>query len=143
MEGLAPSLKCVVSLRLSLENGLSLRAALQHYFNVEKDSFTVELRQWHMIFEKGDTTNKEWERNLNIYRQSIIYLIKEGLNGHSIATKFKELEEEIIVASDHELESYLNQLPFKVLFPLLFCLFPSYLILLFGPLVMNLISGLR
>jgi hypothetical protein len=51
-----------------------------------------------------------------------------------------ELENEVVRSCESELEEQIQKLPIKLMLPVLFLMFPAYLILLLGPILLSILS---
>ncbi|GIL17097.1 MAG: hypothetical protein BroJett040_08480 [Oligoflexia bacterium] len=142
MEGLAPTLKFVLGLRLGLERGDSLRAALQRYLQCHSDDFTKKLSQFLSLRDQNRLDSNFFAKISSPYRRAVLQLVDRGLAGDSILQQVKILEIEIHEVCSAELDAFVAQLPFKVLLPLVLFVFPAFMILLLGPLVLSLLASI-
>ncbi|MCB0384086.1 MAG: hypothetical protein KDD43_01740 [Bdellovibrionales bacterium] len=144
MEGIAPPLKLVLHLRIGLENGNSVRSALTSFLDGDPQnemSLLVEcwLGQRGRLGTKGMRNHEKW----TCWRQMVIEVVSRGLEGEPILEDIKALEEELILASQAQVEQHLHALPFLALLPVLFFQFPAYLMLLLGPFLQDLLRQLE
>ena len=139
---LAPPLKAVLEIRLQIENGVSVSQAVRVYSqrNIE-DSFAKELSFWLFAKETGKSCNKEIFNNS--YRKHLLELLNRGINGEPILEALCDFEQDLIFASNEDLEQHLQKLPFITLIPLMLFEFPAFFLLLAGPLIFDLLSALQ
>lgn len=139
---LAPPLRALLEIRLQIEHGVSVPQAIRIYTqrNIE-DDFSKELAFW--LFAKE--TGKDYNKNLfnNPYRKHLLELLSRGIQGEPILSALSEFEQELVFASNENMEQYLQKLPFMSLIPLMIFAFPAFFLLLTGPLVLDLISALQ
>ena len=145
MEGLAPSLKCLIELQSALRNGETVRTGVGLY--VRKCSANEEYaRQLQQLLFAWDQEHSDWRASLHSirgpHRRALAELLCAGLAGQSILNQLQELREEVIRASEHELKAFVDLLPIKMLVPLLLFQFPAFLLLLFGPMLVKFIQEL-
>jgi hypothetical protein len=129
-----------------MNNGESVRQGLVKYLRSApiKDDFAIEARTFLQLWDQG----RDWRERLakhvqSPYRRVLLELIASGLAGQSILAQLADLKTDIVDACEQEVQHHLELLPLKMLVPLLFFQFPAFLILLFGPLLRNLIQELN
>ncbi len=142
MEGLAPPLQCLLDVRASIESGKSVRTSLLAYISSRKGSFATLLGHWLATIEHKRDPKAILDSTGSLYRRSLLEIFELGLNGHPILQKLIEFEEELVAACEEEIQRDLDLLPFKLLCPLLFCQFPAFLLLLLGPIFVQLLQEL-
>jgi hypothetical protein len=140
MEGLAPSQQFLFNVRLSLENGQSIRMAIQNELHIGSGSFFYELQRWFTAEQQGNKSDPYV--STNIYRQSLFQTLSLGLSGHPIHQTLVDLESEWEAATKDDIERHLQRLPVLVLMPLLFLQFPAFMMLLLGPIFQELLARL-
>ena len=69
------------------------------------------------------------------HRQILVEILEMGLAGAAILEHLECLHLELLTYQEQRVQSYLERLPFRLMLPLVFFIFPSLLILLFGPLL--------
>ena len=139
MEHLNPTLKLCLTLIRSLESSGSISLALDNYINDSSNDLIkpIEILQkaWHENLDyPKDLFNERW-----IYRRHIFLLIWRGFEGQNIYQSLLVLKDEIIEAVKNDLELQAAKLPFKLLMPLLLLQVPAIFILLFGPLLADML----
>jgi hypothetical protein len=135
MEGLAPPLKCLIEMQSALQNGETARAGLLRYSQGSQDEFAQGVRRFLFDWDQG----RDWRQAIgnlkSAHRRSILELAACSLSGQSVQSQLMELRFEIEAACESEIKAHVDLLPIRMLLPLLLFLFPSYLLLLFGPLL--------
>ncbi len=142
MEGLAPPLACLLEVRLGLENGASVNRALVDYLGEAQGDFADELRQWRILYEQGVSTEGFIARQQSSYRRALFSLFERGLRGEPILSGLNDLEKEMVEACRDQLELHLRRLPILGLIPLMLFQAPALLLLLFGPILTDLLGRL-
>ena len=143
MEGLAPPLRCLLEVKLDLSSGESLKTSLLRYLKQHSDEFSCLVQLWLFYYEQGKSFTKELEKIKSPYRRVLIEVFELGLEGQPILKRLEELKEEMMEACRVEIDFYLNRLPFLSLFPLFFLQLPAFLLLMLGPLVIELVHSLE
>lgn len=142
MEDLAPPLRLCLSLRFDLERNRPMTAAIQSYVAKEKEKDWREAVQMLLLQQQiGGETEKIVKSQKSSYRRAIFSLILRGHRGEPIYSQLCQIEEEMLQASQEELEHFHLALPIRTLMPLLLLQFPAFLILLIGPLLGALFSA--
>lgn len=142
MVSLAPPLQAVLEIRLYIESGKSVSQAIKSYVQSSlTDSFAKELGLWLFAEETGGFFDTQTLKS--IYRKHLMDILKRGLKGEPILEILEDYEKDLIEICKEDLEKHLQKLPFITLIPLLLFEFPALLILLIGPLLLNLLSALQ
>ena len=140
MVPLAPPLKAALEIRLQMENGHSVSQSVKNYIqNRIHDEFAKDLSLWLFSIETG----KSFQKPLSFYRKTLIEILERGLQGDPILDRLKEFEKETLEISKEELDKHLEKLPFICMIPLMLFQFPAFLLLLLGPVVLQLLDVLR
>ena len=132
MEYLAPPLKAILQIRFSIENGKSLKGALQGYISENNDEFALQIQDWFSDI-KGHS-NKVMKSH-NFLRSQFFSVMKMGLNGQPISKELLILEEEMMNISKEDIHAHLDRLPSIALIPLLSLQFPAFMMVLLGPIL--------
>ena len=162
MVPLAPPLRAVLEIRLEIENGVSVSQAIRSFSRrASDDIFAKELGLWLFARETGqglDWPARETEARQNKdrllpyhqktafkspYRKQLVDILARGLRGEPVLENLTELEEELKQATEEDLNRHLQKLPFLSLIPLMLFELPAFLLLLVGPLVLDLLSALQ
>lgn len=141
MDRLAPSYQFLIHVRFALENGLSVRMAIEKELELGHDEFHSEVRRWFVSHIQGQPL-VPGQVTRNFYRQSLLQVLAQGLRGASIHSTLLDLETEWEKAVHDDIERHLQRLPVIVLMPLVFLQFPAFLTLLLGPLLADLMARL-
>ena len=142
MVSLAPPLQAALEIRLHIENGGSVSRAVKSYAQSRpEDSFAKELGLWLFAEETGAVFNMQTLKSP--FRKYLIEILKRGLRGEPILEALGEYERDLVEICKEDLEKHLQKLPFISLIPLLLFEFPALLIILIGPLLLNLLSALQ
>lgn len=142
MEGVAPPLVLLLMVKRALEKGQSVRQGLNFYLKRHDDELSKVVVLWLGHLQQGQSPRKMVLEQKSAHRQVLLELLERGLVGESIYQQLILLESEIIEACQDELNTKLARLPFILLIPLLLFQFPSFLMLLFGPLLQNFFHSL-
>jgi pilus assembly protein TadC len=140
METLAPPLRLLQTVRYVMEGGESLRQGLHEYLKSPPDDFTITVKAWLQLLERGCLTAELLQKISSPARRHLLTLLERGLRGEPVLAALEALDDEIQEQSLAEIESFLGTLPFRMLLPLLFFLFPAFLVLLIGPLLMRVVG---
>jgi len=143
MEGIAPPLKCILELKLMIQNGASVEKSITNYCRGNKDEFSLQLSEWIFLKRRGLSTKFLTDKIKSHFRVSLMNVLWLGHGGVPILKTLQLLEQEVIMACELEIDLYVKKLPFKLLLPLLFLQFPAFLLLLLGPLLLSLINGIN
>lgn len=143
MEGIAPPLKCLIEMQSALQNGESVRTGLARYAKNANDVFADDVRRFLFDWDQG----RDWRVRVcaisSPHRRALLEIAAQGLSGQPILVLLEELRRDVEDACGLEIKSRLEMLPLKMLFPLLLLLFPSYLLLLFGPILNSFLRELE
>lgn len=142
MEGLAPPLELLLSVKRSIESGQPPKNGIHYYLRRHQGDFPVFVTQWLGLLQQGKSTQDLLRELKSQHRQVLLQLLERGLRGEAIYNMICNLEEEILESCHEELANKLAQLPFQLLIPLLLFQFPAFLVLLFGPLLKNFFHSL-
>jgi hypothetical protein len=142
MEGLSPSLSCLIEIQSSLMNGETTRSGVAKYFQSasQDDEFASQLRNMIFAWDQGQDWRPILSTVKSAQRRALAELIFAGISGQSILAQLIELRSEIIRACDREIKRHVELLPLKMLVPLLILQFPAFLLLLFGPILTRFIQ---
>ncbi|MBX2995487.1 MAG: hypothetical protein KF681_11720 [Bdellovibrionaceae bacterium] len=142
MENMTPSMRLLQTVRYSMEGGESVRMGLVAYLRLEPDSLSETVRQWLHLFERGASTEMFLQSLESPARRNLLLLLEKGLLGEPILQNLTLLGDELQEQGFAEIELFLARLPFRMMLPLLFLLFPAFLLLLLGPLLLKVVAGL-
>lgn len=137
MEGIAPPLALLISVRHALEQGQPVKIGIQNYLSKHQDEYSFQVLQWLSMIQQGQPTHKLTLQISSIYRRNLLNLLERGLKGESIHMTLTHFQDEIIEACQDEIARKIAVLPMKLLLPMLGAQFPAFIILLFGPILQN------
>src|SRR3954451_495871 len=104
MENLSPALTVLLHVRWEMENGSSLREALQSYLrncfegssrNRSEGAFDRMLREWSGRKSHAQATQRCFETTKSPYRRALLELFERGWAGEPILEAMDALESEI------------------------------------------------
>lgn len=134
-------------LTMAMEAGLDFNAAVDRLINRgEKNLLTAEFRKMFHEMQMGksrstaleDMSKRVDEPSLT----SVVASLIQGLKlGSSLSPILKAQSSEIRVKRSQLAEKLAAEAPLKLLFPLLFFIFPTIFIILFGPIVLMFMKG--
>lgn len=146
MESLAPPLELLIEVKRNIEKGHSTRQGVLLYLKKSRSEFATDVSRWFTWVQQGQKIDSSTARQrlncTSTSRIALFELLERGLRGESIYQQLQMLETEIKEACHDEQARYLARLPFLMLIPLLFFMFPAYLLLLFGPLLSQFLKQL-
>lgn len=140
MESLAPPLEFCLELRRQIESGESARAAIKRICIDNSSPFLREVSDWVLAIDRGLPREQILRRQTSPYRREFLMTLAMAFEGEPIVGRLEELENEMVSACQDELERHLQKLPVLALVPLLFFQFPAFLLLLLGPIYLNLLQ---
>lgn len=142
MEDLVFLLRLNQYLILEIESGRSIYSGLSKYKYKRGfvDSY-LEFQIWKRWFEQSKDQNSEPHFSYPL-TQNYFVLIKEGLSGAPILDKLKTFESEVLEHIELQLQIQLNRLPYLLMIPLMLFIFPSYLILMLGPILSDVFKSI-
>jgi hypothetical protein len=141
MDFLAPSACCLLQVKHRLESGQSVTEAIRAAIGTGRDDFTCRLRRWWIARERGASVTIRDLFPLPLQRL-LIETFERGLRGEPIHHRLSEVEEEMKLAMIDSVERHLQKLPVLMLLPLTGLIFPSFMLLLVGPLLKELLRSL-
>lgn len=144
MEGLNPSLKCLIEIQSALHNGEPIRAGVMRYLasSAVDCDFSAAIRRFLFAWDQGQDWRAVIRSIQSPHRRALLELVSSALAGQPIQAHLEELRSEIVSAAHAEIGRHLEILPIKMLIPLLLFQFPAFLLLLFGPVLGRLLQEL-
>lgn len=142
MENLEPTLRLIRAVSAAMDSGDSVRIGISQYLQQPADRLTKKVQCWFQLIERGCPTETYLNQIENIHHQITLRLLERGLRGEPIYSHLCLLGEEVQDQNLAEIEVFLAKLPIRMLLPLVFCLFPAFLLLLLGPLLLRVVAGL-
>ena len=140
MGHIVPSLSFVRNLSTALEQGLSVLESFEQSMAKEDNEFGLKMSLWWSYEKNGIHNQVQFKTH---YQKHLIEIIRNGLLGAPIYDHLCHLESEMSREFDRQWKAYLESLPLKLSVPLLIFFFPSYIVLLFGPLVIQFLKELQ
>lgn len=141
MENLNPAMALLLSLKFGLEKGITPKMAAREFLGESQGDLAKLVGQWIAAREAGKNPDILLNQVKSPQRQVLLRLMDRGLQGDSIYATLQQLEGEVQEAVRGEIDTYVATLPIKMLIPLLLLQFPAFLILLFGPLLGDLLRS--
>lgn len=135
MENIAAPLLLILFIRRQLERGQSVRSGLEIFIAQSQSDWTLEVQMWLMRRDQGNL-NPESFQHLTPQRQILLNVIDRGLEGQSVLALLNQLQEEFVEQCESQIQRHIQSLPFKLMIPLFVFIFPAFLILLIGPLLL-------
>ncbi len=142
MEALAPPMICLIELQAALSNGESIRTGFCKYISNSKDEFSDISRKFLFAWDNEQNWRRLAQGERSVYRRILLEVIASGLSGQSIQNQLKEIQTELERAMELEIKRNVELLPLKMMIPLLLFQFPAFLLLLFGPILNQLLKEL-
>jgi hypothetical protein len=139
MENISPTLLLLLDVRAALENGTSVRTGVLHFLKNHHNSLSDTVSSWLLRLDQGQETHSILQ-SLHPCRRTLLTLLEKGIAGMPILAHLIELENEVVRSCESELEEQIQKLPIKLMLPVLFLMFPAYLILLLGPILLSILS---
>ena len=140
MDTLAPPFRALLQIKFKIQTGSSTRESIREYTKEFVDcEFSKKLDSWLFSLEsQGQSDDSIFKTS---HQKMLIEVLARGLEGDEILQSIKVLEEEMLEFSHLELDKQLKTLPLKTMVPLLLFQLPAFLLLFFGPFLINLLSN--
>lgn len=164
MDGMNLVLQCLAAIEEEIFRGRSSHDAALAWLNVENEQTRRGLRGTHDVYNRTFldqfATVVRWleedqplefsrlarlegrKNELGRQREQLFLLLESGKRGASVLTEWRTLRREVEMQLEMDLKAHVESLPLKMLLPLLFFLFPAFLILLFGPITRAFLSAI-
>ncbi len=130
-------------MKRSLFQGKSLRDALLLYISEEPKGFAASLAIWLNYFESNSLAVLPDLQLSSDYQKSLLVCFEAGMNGQPIQVQLEQLTQEVEAASLLEIDAHIASLPLKALLPVFLFQFPAFLLLIFGPVLSQLLNGVQ
>lgn len=153
MVGLNPVLHFLMAIEEGVNRGDGIRDIILQYAarspSRQEDNRRLEnqilsfLRRTESSEDARSSAEFNSSASMSIYRESLFSLLVAGLQGNSILPQLRELRAEIEGQLELDMKAHIESLPLKMLIPLLFGMFPAFLILLLGPITQNFLEALK
>ncbi len=142
MENLNPTLHLLLCARRALEKNQVVRIGIDRFLHESRSPFATTVAHWLSSLQKSQTDPIHRLR-INPLQKALLNLLQRGLKGESIYQQLVSLEEEVLEACQIEIQAFLLKLPVLMLIPMLLFQFPAFMILLFGPIVGQILTALN
>jgi hypothetical protein len=140
MEIIAPSLELLLEVRFGIEKGVGIKPVIDGYIQSQgHNDWGQKLGLWLKLQEMGRPT-QSLLAELSFARRQVLEVLEQGLRGEAIYSQLCSLQEELVQATELEIDEFVVKLPLKSLIPLLFLQFPAFLLLLLGPFLTEFLS---
>lgn len=139
MEFLAAPYEALLSVRQSIQSGRSVNEAIKIYVQSSTADFSRQLGRWWWAKANSVTCSVVFKPGL---QRSFVVTLERGLKGEAIFSQLNDLEEEMRLSMNDSIERHLQSLPIFLLLPLTLLIFPSFLLILIGPILSDLLGGL-
>ena len=131
MEALNPMLEFLFLLIVGIKNGTPLSCLLEGNLNSNCE-VSREFKIWWLNHQNREDKKVEFSTD---HRLILSEILESGLHGGSILQHLEDLFAEVHQLNEEKCQNYLEQLPFRLMLPLVLFFFPGILLLLFGPLL--------
>ncbi|MCH2533219.1 MAG: hypothetical protein MK008_02120 [Bdellovibrionales bacterium] len=140
MERINPVLECITEVQSSLMSGESIKAGVVSFIKQGTSTSLLhrQCKSFLIIHESGQELSKLTTNINSELTISLLHLLERGLKGEPIAEYLEELKQFTVEQSEKDIANFLSLLPFKAMIPLFLFQLPALLIILFGPLIVNL-----
>lgn len=135
MENLADPLILLIFVKRSLDRGESVRAGVEQFIQNSSSPWRVEVQNWLSRRDLRLENEKVYQK-VGLHRRILLETIDRGLEGQSILPTLATLQDELVEVCEMQIHHHTQTLPFKLMIPLFVFILPSFLILLFGPLIL-------
>jgi len=135
MENIAAPLLLILFVRRQIERGHSVRSGLELFIANSQSEWVLEVRMWLMRRDQG-ATNEKILSQMTSQRQILLSVLEKGLAGQSVLPLLIQLQDDFVEACEAQIQQHVQSLPFKLMIPLFLFIFPAFLILLLGPLLL-------
>jgi tight adherence protein C len=135
-------------LAISVEAGTSLEQAMaiagQHFTSPLADELVLTLREMELGLPRRQAF-QNLRRRTNVHELSnvVLVLIQADALGTPISRVLRTQSHEMRDRRRQWAREKAGKLPVKVLFPMVFCIFPAMFVVLLGPAVISILHGLK
>ncbi|MEN0058056.1 MAG: hypothetical protein AAGB31_04425, partial [Bdellovibrio sp.] len=84
MEGIAPPLALLLSVKKAMEKGQSVRQGVLHYIKKDSDPFAGTVTQWLALLQQGQDAQNFLKSVESVHRRTLLLVLERGLRGESI-----------------------------------------------------------
>lgn len=138
MESLNPTLNLALFVRFKIQTGASVRTALAEFQMQVQD---LPLYHQLNLLQKAHRESSALfirDKKCSEYRKFLFEILYRGMCGEPILEPLTGLIEEMQDRCVRDIDEFVTKLPFKALIPMMLLIFPGFLLLILGPLLMQL-----
>lgn len=140
MAHIVPALGFLQQLKRGIEQGRSVHDSFTSIFETDEGPFVNKMALWFAYYKNSVENKVVFKTQL---QKSLVEILSHGLAGAPIYEHLLILEQEMTEEFERQWKVYLEGLPAKLSLPLLLFFFPAYIILLFGPLVIQFLQEVQ
>lgn len=141
MEVLNPTYCILLQVRFQLSCGVGVLEALRRVRATPSD-FSTKFQSWLIAKSNGLEFATTQRFSISIQR-IFIEVLERGLAGQPILSRLDELEIEMKMRLIEEIELHTSKMPILLTLPLVGLIFPSFMLLLAGPILNQLMESLK
>jgi tight adherence protein C len=141
MENVAPPLALCIQVRFRLEAGDALNSTLNQL--VQNYNCPMKADLLEMLSAHQKKMKYEFRKGLTNERRVVLSTLIAGLEGVPIRNTLQSIEVELEQLCEMEIDEFVSQLPIRLLFPLVFLMMPGLILLLMGPIFIQILEGLK
>ena len=132
---------------ISVEAGLGFDAAVQRVATKTRDELSVEFERYLVELRLGKSRRESlrniiWRTGVADLSQFITAIIQADMLGVSIANVLRIQSEQMRMRRRQRAEELAQKAPIKMLFPMALFIFPSIFVVILGPIVPAIMTGL-
>jgi tight adherence protein C len=132
---------------ISVEAGLGFDAAVQRVAGKSKDDLSMEFERYLLELRLGKSRKEAlrniiWRTGVNDLATFITAIIQADTLGVSIANVLRIQSDQMRVRRRQRAEELAHKAPIKMLFPMALFIFPSIFVVILGPVIPQIQSGL-
>ena len=143
MQYLAPSLHLLICIKSSLESSESVRFGVAKFIQESNEhGFVQECKDFLLLIESAKDTQSFLLKIQSPCRRLLLDLCAQSIQGSSIYDRICELEGDIIDLCRDQMDKQLQRMAFLLLPPLLLFQLPALLLLLLGPVLLQILKEL-
>ena len=143
MENLAPALECALEIQASIAAGETVREGINKFARDFPGDLSQRLQSF--LFQIDQNRGEQFLVELahTPLQRSLFQLILRSCRGESVGPPLADLTAEMQLASQAQMEEFVQTLPVRMMIPVLLFQFPAFLTLLIGPLLIEFMRSFR
>ncbi len=141
MEDLNQPLLLLLNVKRSLEQNQTTLSGVHRFLARHRGKFRNQVEAW-LYHLKKETKAPAAGKKMTFHEMALLALIERGLRGESIYAHLKDLEVDLNAHLQEKIDAFLQKLPILMMIPLTLFLFPAFLTLLIGPIILQLMHSL-